>query len=130
MKRLLLALAVATVVFGGVYGLASSLNVSSQSLGSGTSAVAACQAGALTVTHATSYESAITAYEVGVVTVSGVQAGCYSKGFKVALTNAANASLGEVTGTVPASGTSFTADFASSNVPAASATGVHVVIAG
>jgi hypothetical protein len=130
MKRLILALMTAMVVFGGVYGLAASLNVSSQTLGSGNSAVAACQSGTLAVSYAVSYESTIPGHEVGVVTVSGLESGCYSKAFKVTLTNTSNASLGEVSSTTPAAGTSFTADFGSSNVPAANVTGVHVVISG
>ena len=64
------------------------------------------------------------------MTVSGLQAGCYSKAFKVTLTNASNASLGEVTGTSPGSGTTFTADFSSSNAPAANVAGIHVTITG
>jgi hypothetical protein len=130
MKRLVLAAVTAVVVFGGVYGLAASLNVSTQTLGSGNSVVAACQSGTLTVSYATSYDSTIPGHEVGIVTVSGLQAGCYSKSFKVTLTNASNASLGEVPGTTPGSGTSFTADLSASNIPAANVTGVHVTISG
>jgi hypothetical protein len=50
--------------------------------------------------------------------------------FKVELVNSSNASLGEVTGTTPSTGTSFTADFTSANVPAANVAGVHMVITG
>lgn len=134
MKRLAVALLVGGVVFAGTYGLAASLGVSSQRLGAGTSAVAACQAATLTASYATIYDSGIPGYKVGVVTVSGLDTtsatNCASKAFKVTLTNAANASLGEVTGTTPASGTTFTADFTASNVAAANVTGVHVVITG
>jgi len=130
MKRLFLALGVAGLVFGGVYGLAASLNVSTQTLGSGNSAVAACQAGALTVSYATAYESAIPGHEIGVVTVTGLQSGCYTKAFKVTLVNSSNASLGEVSNTTPSSGSSFTADFSASNVSAALVAGVHVAISG
>jgi hypothetical protein len=42
-KRLPLALGLAVVIFGGVYGLAASLNVSSGTLGAGNTSVAACQ---------------------------------------------------------------------------------------
>ena len=130
MKRLVLALALAGVMFGGVYGLAASLNVSTQSLGAGNSAVAACQSGTLTTSYATSYDATLVGYKVGVVTVSGLQSGCYGKAFKVTLTNASNASLGEVAGTAPGSGTTFTADFSSSNAPAATVAGIHVTITG
>jgi len=129
-KRLVLAITIATVIFGGVYGLASSLGVSTQTLGAGNTAVAACQAGTLTASYATSYSATLPGYQVGVVTVSGLQSGCYSKAFKVALTNASNTSLGEATGTAPSTGTTFTADFTSSNVLAANVTGVNVTITG
>jgi hypothetical protein len=120
MRRIAVALLVAGVVFGAVYGLAASLGVSSKSLGAGNSAVAACQSGTLTASY--------------VVTVTGLDTtsptNCASKAFRITLTNSSNASLGEVTGTTPASGTSFTADFSSSNVLASNVTGVHLVISG
>jgi len=134
MKRSVIAVLVATVVFGATYGLAASLGVSSKTLGAGTSAVAACQAGTLTASYATQYDSTIPGYKVGVVTVNGLDTisgtNCASKSFRIALTNSANTSLGEVTGTTPASGTSFTADFTSSNISAANVTGIHIVISG
>ena len=135
MKRLLVAILVGTVVFGAVYGFAASLSVGSSSLGSGTSAVAACQSGTLTASYAVTYDPSIPAYKVGIVTVSGLDTSsghCGSKSYKVTLTGrgAANASLAETTGTTPSSGTTFSPDFTSSNVNAASVTGIHVVISG
>jgi len=130
MKRALVALGVGSAIFAGVYGLAASLNVSSSGLGAGNVSVAACQAGTLTSSYATAYSSSTPGYNVGVVTVNGLASTCYSKSFKVTLVNSSNTSLGEVTGTAPSSGTSFTADFTSANVSAASVTGVHVLITG
>jgi hypothetical protein len=129
MKRVGVALVVAGVVFSGIYGLAASLNVSSSSLGSGNIAVAACQAGVLTPSYATTYDSTIPGYKVGVVTVSGQTAGCYTKSFKITLVNASNTSLGEISGSTGSSAT-FTADFSASPVSAANVTGVHVMITG
>jgi hypothetical protein len=135
MKRLLVALLVGAVVFSAVYGFAASLSVGSSSLGAGTSAVAACQSGTLTASYAVTYDSSIPAYKVGVVTVSGLDTSsghCATKSYKVTLTGpgASNASLAEVTGTTPSSGTTFSPDFTTSNVNAASVTGIHVVISG
>jgi hypothetical protein len=129
MKRTLIALLVAGAVFGAVYGMAATLNVSTSTLGEGSSAVAACQATPLTVSYATSYQAG-SGYKVGVVTVGGLAAGCYTKPYKIVLTGTAEASLGELTGTTPGSGTSFTADFTAANVAAASVLGVHLVISG
>jgi hypothetical protein len=130
---MVVALGAGTLVFSGIYGMASSLGVSSQSLGSGNAVVAGCQTTTLTSSFATVYDAALPGYKVGVVTVNGLDttAGkCPSKAFKVTLVNASNASLGEVTGTTPASGTSFTADFTPSAAPASSVTGIHVLITG
>jgi hypothetical protein len=117
-----------------VYGFAASLGASSKTLGAGTSSVVACQTGTLAAGYATLYEPTIPGYKVGVVTVSGLDTGsspnCASKSFRIALTNSSNASLGEVTGTTPSSGTTFTADFTSGNVSAANVTGIHIVLSG
>ena len=133
-KRLILALAIAGIVFGGVYGLAASLGVSTQTLGGGNATIAACQSTTLNASYTTAYDSTIPGYEVSVVTISNLDTtsgtNCASKAYKITLTGAANASLAEQTGTTPASGTSFTANFASSNVLAANATGIHVTITG
>lgn len=129
MRRGIVALVVAGAVFGAVYGLAATLNVSSATLGAGSSAVAACQATPLTVSYATSYQAG-SGYRVGVVTVSGLAAGCYTKPYRLSLTGTSDALLGEMTGTTPGSGTSFTADFTSANASAASVLGVHLVISG
>jgi hypothetical protein len=131
-KRMAVALLIGGIVFGTLYGFAASLGVNSNTLGAGTSAVAACQAGTLTASYGTSYDSTIPGYKVGTVTVSGLAATCYSKAFKVTLTGpgASNASLGEVTGTTPSSGATFPADFSASGVSAASVTGIHITIAG
>ena len=134
MKRACLALIVGVVIFGAVYGLAASLGVSTKTLGAGNSTVSACQSATLTAGYATSYDSTIPGYKVGVVTVTGLDTtsgtNCASKSFRVTLVNTSNSSLAEVTGTTPASGTSFTADFTSSGVAVSAVTGVHVVITG
>lgn len=136
MKRAALAVVVGVAVFGSVYGLAASLGVTSRTLGSGSSVVAGCQATQLTVAYAPVYDATLPGYKVGVVTVTGLDTtsatNCATKSFKVTLTGTANASLGEISGTTPGSGTSFTADFTSNNpiVSAANVTGVHVLITG
>ena len=129
LKRALIAALAATMTFGAVYGLAAGLNLTSDTLGAGDTAVAACQAGQLTVTYTSTYSATQPGYQVGTVTVTGLAASCYSKAYKVTLFGAANASLGEATGTTPSSGTSFAATFAPA-INAASVTGVGVVVSG
>lgn len=129
MKRAVLGLTVGTAVFGSIYGLAASLTVTSQTLGSGNTLVAACQTGTLTASYTTTYNPLIPGYEIAVVTVSGLEAGCQSKTFKVDLVNGTT-SLSALTSST-GSGTAFTADFGSvADVPAASVTGAHVLITG
>lgn len=129
LKRIVAALVAGLITFGGIYGLAASLNLTSDTLGAGTATVAACQAAALNATYTSTYSATAPGYTVGTVTVTGLASSCYSKPYKITLSGAGNASLGEATGTTPASGTSFAATF-SPAVGAASVTGISVVISG
>jgi len=128
-KRVLIAVLAGTMTFGAVYGLAASLNLTTESLGAVNNTVAACQAGALNATYTSSYSTTVPGYAVGTVTVTGLASTCYSKAYKITLSGSGNASLGEATGTTPASGTTFAATF-SPAVNAASITGIAVVISG
>ena len=129
MKRVITAAFAALLTFSGVYGLAASLNLTTGGLGAATASVAACQAGALTAAYTPTYSATTPGYTIGTVTVTGLASTCYSKAYKVTLAGSANASLGEATGTTPASGTSFTATF-SPVVDASLITGVTVVVSG
>ena len=129
MKRVLTAIIAGLVTFGAVFGLAASLNLTSDSLGAGTAVVASCQAATLNATYTSTYSAAAPGYTVGTVTVTGLAATCFSKPYKVTLSGAANVSLGEATGTTPAVGTTFVATFAPA-VAGTSVTGISVVISG
>ncbi len=128
LKRSAAAALAALLTFGTVYGLAASLNLTSDSLGAATTAVAACQAGTLNATYTSGYSPTAPGYTVTTVTVNGLASTCYSKAYRVELSGAAGAALGEATGTTPATGTSFSATF--TGVTAASVTGINVVISG
>ena len=129
MKRIGTAIIGGLITFSIVYGLAASLNLTTDSLGAATTTVASCQATTLTATYTSTYSATAPGYTVGTVTITGLAATCYSKAYKVTLSGAASASLGEATGTTPASGTSFSATFAPA-IAATSITGVNVVISG
>ena len=132
MKRALIAVGVSGVVFAGVYGLAASLGVSSGTLGAGSSVVAACQAGTINVTYTASYSATAPAgYRATTVTLNNLDtaaSACGSKSVKVTLTgpSGSDASLGEQTGTTPASGTTMPLTF--TGVNAADVTGIYVTI--
>jgi hypothetical protein len=124
MKRLIIALAVGGAIFAATLGLAASLNVSSGTLGAGTDTVAACQTNPVGVNYTPTFAAS---YEATSVDLSGLEATCNGKSFKVTLTGAGG-SLGEATGTLPASGTTHSESF--SGVSAEAVTGVHVTIYG
>ncbi len=129
MKRAFIAGVLGLLTFGSVYGLAASLNLTSDSLGAAQTTVAACQAGAVNATYTSSYSATVPGYTVGTVTVTGLTSSCYSKAYKITLGGTAGASLGEATGTTPASGTSFAATF-SPAVNAGQVLSISVVISG
>lgn len=128
MKRVLVVAVAGVLTFGAVYGFAASLNLTTESLGAADTTVAACQSGALTATYSNSYSAGLPGYTVGTVTVTGLAATCYSKAYKITLSGSGGTSLGEATGTTPASGSSFNASF--TGVSAAAVTGISVVISG
>ena len=133
MKRMLIALGIAGVIFAGVYGLAASLNVSSATLGAGNAAVAACQSGTVDVTYTPTYSASATAgYRATTVTLNDLDltsGACGGKSYKVTLTGASDASLGEQSGALPTSAATTEA-LTFSGVSAAAVTGVHVTIYG
>jgi hypothetical protein len=131
-KRLVGALAGGAAVFAVVFALAASLNLSSDTLGAGTAVVAACQAGAVNATYTSAYSASLPGYYVSSVVLTGLTAPCYNLPYRVTMSGAANASLGEVTGTTPGSGATITVTFpvppAAGSASSALVTGVSVVI--
>jgi hypothetical protein len=127
MKKYLIALVVGVAIFGAVFAFAASLTVNSNSLAAGSGSVAACNATAA-VSYNTTYSATVPGYKVSTAPVTSAIA-CANMAYRVTLTGAASTSLGEVTGTLDASGAA-SPDFSASNVNAASVTGVSVVISG
>jgi hypothetical protein len=134
MKRTITAIFAGVLVFATVYGFAASLSVTSDSLGAGTSAVAACQSTAVNATYGPTYQSGLPGYEATTVTINGLDETapkCGGKAIRVTLTGpgASNASLGEQTATLP-TGAVTTQAFTFTGVKASEVTGLHVVISG
>ena len=134
MKRILGAIAAGVVAFSGIYALAASLNVSSNTLGAGVATVASCQATAVTVTYPAAdltYQVASPGpgYVVSGATVTGVASTCNSVNAQVTLYGTGGTAL--ASSPVSSTGTtgSFTVAFAS---PASAnlVTNVAVVIGG
>ena len=125
--KLVLAAVVASIVFAGVYGFAASLGLGSSGLGAGNAVVASCGTG-IQAAYSTAYSATLPGYSVSQVNLSSIPAGCLSKSYRVQLTGAGGAAVGaEVTGTLPASGTTATVT-TTGNVDASAVTGISVVI--
>jgi hypothetical protein len=140
MKRILGAIAAGVVAFSGIYALAASLSVTSNTLGAGTSVVASCTADTLTATYGTlAYSTTVPGYTVTALAIKDNTATpnwttCNSLAYRVTLYGSGNTSLGEVTGTVSGvtntTGSSFTTATFGTAVNANLITGVAVVIGG
>jgi len=125
--KMVLAAVAAILVFACTYGFAASLGLTSSGLGAGSAVVAACGTG-INAAYTTTYSASIPGYSVSQVNLTAIPATCLSKSYKIQLTGAAGVAVGgEMTGTLPASGT--TANISTSGTPDASVvTGVSVVI--
>jgi hypothetical protein len=127
LKRGLTGLAIGATVFGGVYGFAASLNVTSDSLGAGSTAVAACQPGTVNVSYATGY-AAGSSFSTTIVTLNNIDTAlCGGKAVSVVLSGAGGAVLAQASGVVLNTGTTYAVSLPAS---AASVVGVHAVISG
>lgn len=131
-RRLGIALMVGAITFSIVYGVAASLGVSGNTLGSGTSTVTSCDTNGVATSYATAYDSAVAGYEVTTVSITGLATpGCDGKSMKVTLVGSGDASLGEQTVTLatPAADPT-TLNFSASNALASDVVKVAVVISG
>jgi hypothetical protein len=128
MKKFLIPLVAGVAVFGSVTAFAATMNVTSNGLGAGDAAVAACDDNAA-VSYVTGLDATTHQYAVTSVTVTTTGAGdCGGMAFKVSLLNASNALLGsEITGTLDSSGAKTVGSL---NVSAASLSHVAVVVTG
>lgn len=129
-KRMIMALAVAGTVFASVFGMAASLGtIGSSGVGAGNGAVGSCDSDGVGTSYANAWDATDKRYEVTSVNVSGIADSCDGKTLKVALTDSANASLGDGSVTVPSgTGTSATVSSLSTNPSAAAVANVHVVL--
>jgi hypothetical protein len=120
----------ALVVLGiASVGVASAAGQDGSTSGlSGGSAVAAACGSGIAAAYTTTYSATIPDYSVTQVNLASIPAGCLSKAYRIQLTGSAGAAVGsEMTGTLPASGT--TANISTSgNVDASLVTGISVVI--
>jgi hypothetical protein len=144
MRDVIKALKALAVIGAGIAALAASqalaagLGTGSPSLGSGQQTVSACTSDTLRVSYTTEYSPAPGG---GGYAVTGVNltdtastpdlTGCAGQTYRVTLLGASGASLGEVTGVVPAGAASFSPSTGfTSPVDASSVAGVALVLGG
>jgi hypothetical protein len=127
-KRVFFATIAAISIFGGVYGFAASLNVTSNNLSAGNATVAACQATSPNSTYTVAYDSSFGGYKVASVVVTGIASTCNSLPISVDLTGTGNTSLTEMTGNTGTSGSVTLTP--SGSIHADAVTGVAVAING
>jgi hypothetical protein len=133
MKRSVLALVIGAAVFGSVYGLAAPSGASSPMLGTGISAVSACQKESIGVSFALSYVDGTSSpgYLATKVTLNDLNTtggGCGGGSFTVALMGKGDTPIAEQAGIVPSSGT--TASVVFPGVSVMDVVGVRVTISG
>lgn len=124
-KKLIFGLAVGVAAFAGVFAMAASLAVGSNSLGAGTADVASCDEDGVDHVYTTAYDSSVPGYKVATVEVTGIAAACNGYDIKASVLDSSDAALTEVTGSV--SGTSHTFTVAST-VDASDVENIAVVI--
>ena len=124
-KKLIFGLAVGAAAFAGVFAMAASLGVGSNSLGAGTADVASCDTDGVDHTYTTAYATAIPGYRVSGIQVTGIDTACNGSSIKATLLDTADASLGEVTGSISATTHTFTVN---GSVSAANVEDIAVVI--
>jgi hypothetical protein len=135
MKRIIGVVVAGVIAFSGVYALAASLSVSSNSLGAGVATVASCQASAVTVTYPAAdiiYQAAVPGpgYVVEGATVTGVLAACNSANAQVTLYGTGGTALASSPVTSTGTTGSFTVAFPSPYAAASAVLSVAVVIGG
>ena len=124
-KKLIFGLAVGAVAFAGVFAMAASLGVGSNSLGAGTADVASCDTNGVDHTYDTAYATGVPGYRVSQVQVTGIADECDGYDIKATLLDSGDASLGEFTGSVSGTTHTFTVG---GNVSAADVEDIAVVI--
>jgi hypothetical protein len=122
-----LALAAAGVAAFGAASASTLGGLTSTSVGSNDTVVAACDSDGISIAYTTGYAASASKYQVTAVTLSGIHANCANQTAAVTVKNASGASLGS--GSVTVSGTSASISL-STPADAEALAGASVVISG
>lgn len=130
-NKILLVLGAGVVVAGAVAASAATLDLNSDTLGTGTTAVVSCQEDPITVTWgAPTYTT--NDYSVASVVLTGVDATCQGLPFSLTLADAAGASLAQSTAptTLAAAATTTVTTFSPMSVSTTDIENVTLTVAG
>ena len=124
-KKLIIGLAVGTAAFAGVFAMAASLAVGSNSLGAGTADVASCDPDGVDHVYTTSFAQSLPGYKVDTIEVTGIADTCNGFDIKASVLDSSDAALTEVTGSISGANHTFTVG---GTVDAADVENIAVVI--
>ena len=132
MKRLVIAVIVALVVFGGTFAFAAGLGgITTGSVGDSAQVVASCDTDGVAANFtAPAWDGTGKRYAVSQLDVTGINAACIGDAIKVTVTDTSGAQIEEQTGTVVtdgAGGAQATVTFATATAEAVE--GMEIVIA-
>lgn len=122
-----IAVALVGVAGFGAASAASLGGLSSQSVGSNDTVVAACDSDGVAIAYTTGYSAAASKYQVTSVTLSGIAAGCANQTAAVTVKGSGGTSLGSGSATVSGTSASITL---STPADAEALLGASVVISG
>lgn len=136
MKRIVAALVVGGVVFGGALAMAASLGgIDAGNFGADTDIVASCDTDGVTVDWVADYEDSLGTMVVGAFGLEGLSPACVGQNYRIVLANAAGDELWNGTGLITesdysaANGQRFYFDpFPADDIPVSQVAHVHVAI--
>ena len=131
-QRALVALTLSVGAVGGVLSSASSLTLTGNRLGAGTTLIASCDTNGVTVAYTNAYHAPTGRYRTSAATINGINNACNGKRLQITIKRSTGASLGARTIAVlnlPVGITSASVAYAAP-IDSALITGAAIVIAG
>ena len=128
MKRSITAILAGGAVFGATVAFAATLSVTGQTIGAGDSDVVSCDTTGVVATYAVAWDATDKRFEVGTITVNGIDSGCAGKAIKVQVLDEADAPLAGATFDTTVQAGGGDQNFSPTNVPAKSVGHIGVTI--
>lgn len=128
-RRIIIGLAAAAAVFSVTFAFAASLGgLSTNSLGAADGVVSSCDTDGVSASYSLSYDATDARFEVGTVSVSGIDDACDGMTLHVTVADASGNALVSASTTIATSTSTSEAVSLASAVAAVSVANVHVAI--